>query len=429
MEGGGWYGRGVWAAGGERHVWRGAGTAACGAVCGMAGCCSRLLQGDELHHHHASQRDQDGARAGVLLREERRPLVLVHQPGDEVQWARGTRTCVRPSGGRRRRRTAEWRRWAIAKEGRRVRECTRHGRPGGEWRWAVGDRHTPGAPQVQVVDHIQSEDRAADRDGLRRELRGAVEGDARGEEHERRRQQVGDVRHDEHRERRLHRREHHQTPRLLQQVGVRRGAAQHAAGDAAAARAAALRGGGLPRGGGLVAHVAADRAAPVLREPLVDARRGTRGRTPTCAPRRRCRARRGRWRTRRPRASAPAAPRPPAPPPRPPRRRRRRRPPPSGPRPPRPRRPAAPRRRARLQLDVWASAASANSPGAGIRDGPVGRNCRWRPAESLRRRPIGEPRAPRSRKTWPPPSCGAALACTARAPPPVLAQFRTRTSR
>ena len=140
-----------------------------GGMCGEVGVrsgggCSRLLQRDEFHHDDAAQRDEDRAGPRVLLREERRPLVLVHQPGDEVE----------------------------------------------------------------VVDHIQSEDRAADGDGLRRgdvrgqwwwwrrcavgsmyqarlrrELRRAVEGDARGEEHERRREQVGDVRHDEDRERRL----------------------------------------------------------------------------------------------------------------------------------------------------------------------------------------------------------------------------------
>ena len=105
----------------------------------MVGCCSRLFQRDEFHHDDAPEGDQDRAGARVLLREERRALVLVHQPGDEVE----------------------------------------------------------------VVDDVEPEDRAADGDGLRRELRGAVEGDARGEEHERRREQVGDVRHDEDRERRL----------------------------------------------------------------------------------------------------------------------------------------------------------------------------------------------------------------------------------
>ena len=51
----------------------------------MAGCCSRLFQRDEFHHDDAPQRDQDGAGPRVLLREERRPLMLVHQPGDEVE--------------------------------------------------------------------------------------------------------------------------------------------------------------------------------------------------------------------------------------------------------------------------------------------------------------------------------------------------------
>ena len=61
-----------------------------GGMCGEVGVrsgggCSRLLQRDEFHHDDTPQRDEDRAGPRVLLREERRPLVLVHQPGDEVE--------------------------------------------------------------------------------------------------------------------------------------------------------------------------------------------------------------------------------------------------------------------------------------------------------------------------------------------------------